>query len=530
MTQAARADLVELLEPPPPSALVNADLAPTPVAARTWGRWHIASLWVGLSVCIPTYMLAASMIQAGLSWWQSLLAILLGNAIVLVPMIINAHAGTRYGIPFPVYARAAFGPRGAHLPALLRGVVACGWFGIQTWIGGLALSALLRFLWPGWAQVGGGWSLMGYGAPEYAGFLIFWGINLWFVWAGTESIKWMETAAAPFLILIGLALLGWAMTRVGGLGVILSRSEALMTARQDLGGGSWLLGVLVPWVTAMVGYWATLSLNIPDFTRYARSQADQAIGQAVGLLTTMPLFAFIGVAVTSATVLLYGEAIWNPVDLVTRLAEEQRSPLLGIGAMVAILIATLTTNVAANVVAPANSFANLSPLRISFRTGGLIAGLLGIAILPWKLLDMYQGWLISYSGLLGAVGGVIVCDYLVIRRGKLDLADLYRHDGIYGYTRGVNRHAIVATLAGIAVALGGLILPGLGFLFSGAWFSATIVSFVLYYWLMAGARDLPPGARAVPGPDPSVAPEGRDEVLRSARCAVAPSRRSTEAP
>jgi nucleobase:cation symporter-1, NCS1 family len=486
MTQVVRAGLVELVEPPAPSPLLNDDLAPTPLAARTWGRWHIASLWVGLSVCIPTYMLAASMIQAGLNWWQSVLVILAGNVIVLVPMIINAHAGTRYGIPFPVYARAAYGPKGAHLPSLLRAVVACGWFGIQTWIGGLAVSALIQFLWPGWADLGGGWRFMGYGLPEFAGFFIFWLINLWFVWAGTESIKWMETVSAPFLILMGLALLGWAVEKVGGLGLILSQSDALMTARQDLSGREWLLGVVIPWTTAMVGYWATLSLNIPDFTRFARSQADQAFGQAVGLLTTMPLFAFIGVAVTSATVLLYGEAIWNPVDLVTRLATENHSPLLGIGAMVAILIATLTTNVAANVVAPANSFANLSPRRVSFRTGGLIAGLLGIAILPWKLLDMYQGWLISYSGLLGAVSGVIVCDYLVLRRGRLELADLYRTDGVYAYSDGVNRRAIVATVAGIGVALVGLVIPGLGFLFSGAWFSATAVSFVVYYFLMKG--------------------------------------------
>jgi len=484
VTQAARADLVDLGEPLASGSLVNADLAPTSINARTWGRWHIASLWVGLSVCIPTYMLSASMIQAGMTWWQSLLAILLGNAIVLIPMIINAHAGTRYGIPFPVYARAAYGPRGAHLPALLRAIVACGWFGIQTWIGGLAVSALIGFLWPGWAGLGGDWRFMGYGLPEFAGFFLFWLINLWFVWAGTESIKWMETASAPFLILIGLALLGWAMAKVGGLGVILRQSDALMTARQDLTGGKWLLDVLLPWTTAMVGYWATLSLNIPDFTRFARSQADQAVGQAMGLLTTMPLFAFIGIAVTSATVLLYGEAIWNPVDLVSRLAAESNSPLLGIVAMVAILIATLTTNVAANVVAPANSFANLSPQLVSFRTGGLLAGLLGIVILPWKLLDMYQGWLISYSGLLGAVGGVIVCDYLVLRRGKLVLADLYRLDGTYGYTDGVNWRAIAATIAGIAVALIGLVTPGLRFLFSGAWFSAAIVSFGTYYVLM----------------------------------------------
>jgi NCS1 family nucleobase:cation symporter-1 len=487
MTRAVGDRLVELRELPAPGPLVNRDLAPTPLSARTWGRWHIASLWVGMSVCIPSYMLAASMIQAGMTWQQSLLAILLGNAIVLVPMLINAHAGTRYGIPFPVYARAAYGPRGAHLPALLRALVACGWFGIQTWIGGLALSALLAFVWPGWASLGGDWRLMGHAVPQYAGFLLFWAVNLWFVWAGTESIKWMETLAAPFLIAMGLALLGWAVSRAGGLGAALGYTEALAPRHADAGRAGWLFGTFLPWLTAMVGYWATLSLNIPDFTRYARSQADQAVGQAVGLLTTMPLFAFIGIAVTSATVAIYGEAIWNPVDLVTRLAAEHGNPLLGMAAMFVILVATLTTNVAANVVAPANSFANVSPQRISFRTGGLVAGVLGILILPWKLLDMYQGWLISYSGLLGAVGGVIICDYVAIRQGKLVLADLYRTNGVYAYNGGVNRRAVAATAAGILVALVGLAVPALSFLFSGAWFSAAITSFLLYYVLMRKA-------------------------------------------
>jgi NCS1 family nucleobase:cation symporter-1 len=361
--------------------------------------------------------------------------------------------------------------------------VACGWFGIQTWVGGLALSALIGFLWPGWHDLGGDWRLMGLALPAYLGFLIFWAINLWFVWAGTESIKWMETVAAPFLIVIGVALLFWAMSRVGGLGVMLGGSAALRPASGPTG-GSWMLGVFVPWVTAMVGYWATLSLNIPDFTRYARSQRDQAVGQAVGLLTTMPLFAFIGIAVTSATVILYGEAIWNPVDLVSRLAAERGSPFLGVLAMFAILVATLTTNIAANVVAPANSFANLAPSRVSVRAGGLIAGLLGIVILPWKLLDVYQGWLITYSGLLGAVAGVIVADYLVVRRRELVLRDLYRFDGAYGYDAGVNWRAVGATVAGIGVALLGAIVPPLRFLFSGAWFSAALVAFAVYVFTM----------------------------------------------
>jgi nucleobase:cation symporter-1, NCS1 family len=477
-------ELVELSEPLPPSPYLNADLAPTPLSRRTWNLWHFASLWVGLSVCIPTYMLAASLIQAGMNWWQSLLTILLGNAIVLLPLAINSHAGTRYGIPFPVYARAAFGLRGAHLPALLRSVVACGWFGIQTWIGGLAISEILGIFWPAWRGLGGAASFMGFGVPAYLGFALFWLINLWFVWKGTESIKWLETLSAPFLIVIGLALLWWAAAKVGGLGTILARSDVLIGPRQASFGSLFL-----PWLTAMVGFWATLSLSIPDFSRFAKSQRDQLTGQALGLLTTMPLFAFIGVAVTSATVILYGKAIWNPVELVGRLAGEQRNPALAVLALVAILIATLTTNIAANIVAPAYSFANLNPRRISARLGGLLAALIGIVILPWKLLDAYQTWLLSYSGLLGAVGGVIVCDYLVVRRCRLQLRDLYLAGGVYEYRRGVNYRAVAAAAAGILVALAGTLHPRLRFLFSGAWFSAAFVSSILYWYLMRPARE-----------------------------------------
>ena len=472
--------LVELAGELPEGPFSNPDLAPTAISERSWNLWNLASLWVAMSVCIPTYMLAASMIESGMNWWQSLFTILLGNAIVLVPLAVNGHAGTRYGIPFPVYARASFGLRGAHVPSLLRSIVACGWFGIQTWIGGLAIHVLLSILWPAWASLGGDASFMGYGLAHYASFLIFWLINMYFVWAGTESIKWLETLAAPVLLLMGAALFAWAVFRVGGLGTILRESDALIRANGTPSPMHFLFALFLPWLTAMVGYWATLSLNIPDFTRYARSQQDQVRGQALGLLTTMPLFAFVGVAVTSATLLIYGEAIWNPIDLLARITSDADNPLLGLGAMLFLVVATLSTNIAANVVAPANSFANLAPRRISFRMGGLIAGLIGIVIVPWKLLDMYQTWLISYSGLLGAVGGVIVCDYLLIRRTRLNLPGLYTADGPYWYGGGINGKALLAFAAGIAVALVGTLDERLAFLFGGAWFSATIVSFLVY--------------------------------------------------
>lgn len=469
-----------------PSSLANDDLAPASEAQRTWTLWHIASLWVGMSVCIPSYMLASSMISAGLGWRWSLFAVALGNLIVLVPLVINAHAGTRYGIPFPVFARAAFGTRGTHVPSLLRAVVACGWFGIQTWIGGLAIHALAGILWPEALGIGGAWRFMDYTAAHYLAFAAFWAVNLYFVWAGTEAIKVLQTVAAPLLVALGLALLWWAMSAVGSFEALLAGADRLGEVDRTRTATD-----LVPWVTAMVGYWATLSLNIPDFTRYARSQRDQMVGQALGLLTTMPLVAFLGIAVTSATVTVYGEAIWNPVDLLSRISADSGNPWIGLASMAAVLVATLTTNIAANVVAPANTFTNLSPERISFRMGGLLTGLVGVAILPWKLLDVYQTWLISYSGLLGAVGGILVCDYVFIRRGVLSIANLYAPAGWYSYDNGVNHAAMKALVAGIAVALLGLAVPGLRFLFDGAWFSAAIVSGVLYLVLMRGTRHRP---------------------------------------
>jgi len=464
-------------------ALYNPDLEPTTPEQRTWTRWHLAALWVGMAVCVPTYMLAASLVKSGMNWWQAMLAIVLGNLLVLVPMILCGHAGTRYGIPFPVFARASFGVFGAHVPSLARALVACGWFGIQTYIGGEAISAMIGILWPGWLALGGGATFVGLTLPSWLAFLGFWLINVAFVWKGTESIKWLENIAAPFLIMVGVALLGWAIARTGGLGTILAHSSSLVTSSAYSGPG-WFVYVFLPGLTAMVGFWATLSLNIPDFTRYCKDQREQTLGQFYGLPTTMLLFSFVGVAVTSATVILYGEAIWNPVDLVVRLSKDANSPLLAFVAMFTLAIATLSTNIAANVVGPANSIAAAFPRSVSFRAGGLIAAVLGVLLCPWLVLDMYIDWLVSYSGLLGAVSGVLLADYWLLRRTELDVKSLYSLDGEYTYHRGFNLRAIAAMVAGIAVVLAGKLAPQLEFLFKGAWFSGLFVSGAVYLALM----------------------------------------------
>ena len=450
------------------SPLINHDIAPTKISQRTWGTYNIAALWIGMSVCIPTYMLASGLIAGGMNWWQALMTIALGNVIVLIPMILNAHAGTKYGIPFPVLARASFGTLGSNVPALLRAIVACGWFGIQTWIGGQAFNSMIILLLPQWAIFEWG---------PATGFLIFWGMNVYFIIKGTESIRWLESVSAPFLIIVGLGLLAWAYDRGGGFGPILSQPSKFQTV-----GEFWRF--FVPSLTGMVGFWATLSLNIPDFSRYAKSQRAQMLGQAIGLPPTMALYSFIGVAVTSATVLIFGEAIWDPVVLLSKF----QNPVVILLALISLLVATLTTNIAANVVSPANDFSNVMPRRISFKTGGLITAVLGIAMMPWKLLADYGtyifGWLVGYSSFLGPIAGVLIADYFLIRKRTLTVMDLYIRNGEYEFSRGFNPRAIIALAAGVAVALVGLVLPALRFLYDYAWFVGFAVAFVAYGMLM----------------------------------------------
>jgi NCS1 family nucleobase:cation symporter-1 len=470
------------------SPLWNPDLAPTDPARRTWSTYNIAALWIGMSVVITTYTLASGLMEQGMTWWQAMLVILLGNVIVLIPMILNAHAGTKYGISFPVLCRASFGVRGANVAAMLRAIVACGWFGIQTWIGALALDALFKAAWAGWAQLPGSIGIA---------FAIFWGIQVLIILKGTEGIKILESWSAPLLLGGGALLLWWAIRNGGGLGNILNESQKLQK-------GSGVFWSLFPAaLTANVGYWATLSLNIPDFTRYAKSQRSQMLGQALGLPTTMTAFAFIGVAVTSATIVIFGKAIWDPIELVSRIG---RAPVIIFAALV-VLAAQLTTNMAANVVSPSNDFSNLSPRRISYVTGGLITAVLGIVMMPWKLYSDAAAyiftWLLGYSSLMGALGGILIADYWIIRKQQLDVDDLFRLRGRYTYTNGINSRAIIALVVSVAPVVPGFIravtTPGgrtadpnaFDRLYTYAWFVTFALSFIIYWLLMRGRAAAP---------------------------------------
>jgi NCS1 family nucleobase:cation symporter-1 len=475
-------------------ALYNADLAPTTAEQRTWAWYHYAALWVGMVMCIPSYTLAAGLIDQGMSPWQAVGTVLLGNAIVLVPMLLIGHAGTKYGIPYAVLVRSSFGTVGARLPALLRAIVACGWYGIQTWFGGLAMYTLLNIL-TGNALHADPLPALGINPGQLVCFLAFWALQLYFVVHGTDSIRWLETFSAPIKIVMCLVLVWWAIDNAGGFGTMMEMPSQFVAGGKKEGQ---LWNVFWPSLTAMVGFWATLALNIPDFTRFARSQRDQLIGQTIGLPLPMGLLALMSVIVTSATVVIYSKAIWDPVELSAKFT--------GIGVGIALFILTLDTmcvNLAANLVGPAYDFASLAPKRISYRTGGLMTAFIALLAMPWKILASTQGyiftWLVGYSALLGPVAGIMLVDYYFLRDTRLDVAELFAERGEYSYRGGWNPAAVIALACGVLPNLPGFLnaafpdafasVPALfKTVYTYAWFAGLAISALVYAALMRGAR------------------------------------------
>jgi NCS1 family nucleobase:cation symporter-1 len=454
------------------SRLYNEDLAPVPVAKRTWTTWDYAALWISMAHCLPTYTLASSMIGSGMNWWQALLTILIGNVIVLAPILLNSHPGTKYGIPFPVFARASYGTTGANLPALMRALVACGWFGIGAWIGGKALQVFVVSISPGWRDLAG--TIHGYPGTQWISFLLFWGINIAVIYRGMELVRRVERFAAPFVLVLTTILVVWAVRTADGLGPIMAQR------------GTWkhFFPVFIPALTATIGFWSTLALNMPDFTRYGRSQREQTVGQVVALPSTMTVFAGMGVIVTSATVSIYGAPIWDPIEL----SDKFDNPVIVGIAMITIMVAMLAVNIAANVVSTANDFANLFPNKINFPRGGLIAGVIGILMMPWKLYEdpgrYIYGWLVGYSGSVGSIAGVLIVDYWILRRTELDLRSLYMPKGAYYYTNGWNIPAVVATVIGTGIALMGAFWSPMRAIYDWSWFIGLGLSGGIYWTMM----------------------------------------------
>lgn len=492
------------------SPIYNEDLAPVRIEQRIWGTYAYMALWIGMSVNVPSWTLAAGLIALGMDWVQAVVTVMLGNLIVLVPMLLNSHAGTKYGIPYPVFARAAFGVIGANLPALIRAGVACGWFGIQTWIGGGAIFTLLAAVlgpeswWAAADQVA-----IGFGDPQpwtlWLSFGIFWLINLYIILKGMNTLRIFESWSAPFLIVISVLLTVWMVIQAGGMGPILN---------QPSGFGGWtpeFWAIFFPSLMAMIAFWSTLSLNMPDFTRFGRSQRDQTVGQALGLPTTMTVFAILAVFTASAATIVYGTGVdvWNPVALVGQFD----NPAVVLVALFAVALATLTTNVAANLVSPSYDFSNTFPRLISFRTGGIITAIIGVLIQPWYLISNPEvyifTWLGFYGGATGAIAGVLIADYWLIRRTSLRLADLFRTDaGAYRYAAGWNWRALVALAIGVVLAVGGAyttpgtqgpfpadgLIPFLKPLYDYSWVVGLVAALLVYFAL---TRFFPAGRRAV---------------------------------
>ena len=504
-TQVTGADLpTEMTNSP----LYNPDLAPTPMAHRTWTTYNFAALWIAMAHCLPTYMLAGGLITLGMNWWQALLTIFLGNIIVLVPILLNAHPGTKYGIPFPVLARSSFGTTGANIPAILRAIVACGWFGIQCFIGGEAVRVFLETLWPAFANIGGGEKIFDLAIPSLITLLIFWAMNLVVVLKGVQAVRVFENWSAPIIMLLALWLLVWVVARAGGLGPMLDRPSSFATHAE-------FWRVFVPSLTGMVGFWATLSLNIPDFTRYGRGQKQQMLGQAIGLPTTMVLFSAMAIVITSASeTVLKGTdptTLWDPIVVLGHLTSSTAPPgldapliqdpfmrvAIALLSLVGVAVATISTNIAANVVGPANDFSQLAPRLISFKTGSLITAVIGLLIMPWKLLasaDVYIfNWLIGYSALLGPIAGIMIVDYWILRRRTLHVMDLYQPHGRYA---GVNKIALIALALGVAPNVLGFLKsvkmrhgpPDLfDAIYPYAWFTGVLVAGGIY-WLFSPTR------------------------------------------
>ncbi len=455
----------------------NEDIAPTRAAQRTWTRWNVAALWVGMAICVPTYTLGGVLTAYfGLSVSEALWTILIANVIVLIPLTLNAFPGTRYGIPCPVVLRASFGIIGSNVPSLIRAIVACGWFGIQTLFGGIAIHLMLSAMFDGWAALGG--------VGEVLGFFIFWVANLTVVIRGSESIKHLESLAAPLLLIVAIGLVVWALPRI-------SIAEVLSTPATRAPGDPFF-GFFMAGLTAMVGFWATLSLNIPDFSRYARTQRSQVLGQIIGLPLTMLLFAGLGVVLTAASVELTGETISDPINLIGRIDNDVGVVV----AMLMIILATISTNTAANIVSPTNVFQNVAPKLINEDRGVIITGLIGVALMSWELLkklgwletdvsveSLYSNWLLGYSSLLGPIAGIMVVDYFLVKNQSYDLIALYKDNA--GYPAW-NRAGFTAFLIPVALTIVAIVTGELRWFYEYGWFTGSILGGLIYYFVARG--------------------------------------------
>ena len=469
LTDLARAELAD-------SKYYNADLAPTNITQRSWTTYHITSLWIGLSICIPSFTMASSLVALGLSPWLAVINVALGNCIILVPIQMNSHAGTKYGIPFPVFCRMTFGVVGAHIPAISRALIACGWCAVQSWIGGAAIVSMVGAVVPSFSAMP---------SAQFIGFGLFLAISAAIAFK-SEGIKWLEAIGAPVLVVLSLLLLVWATQLANGAGYTVSDITQASTDLKIVASNGGFLYVFCAGLTSNIAFWATMALNIPDFSRYAKSQKAQFRGQLYGMPPMMAVCAFIGAYFAQATKLAYGTAIFDPTQVLSKIDNALIVILVSIG----VIMATLTTNVAANVVAPANGFSNLSPKKISYHMGIIITVVLSIFYRPWWIFGgagaYIFGWLNTYGGILAPVAAIFIADYYIIKKRNIDVMALFHGNGSrYWYSNGWNWRAVVAWVCGfILPTMGSLGVTSLKWVAANGYFIGFGIGFLVYVLIM----------------------------------------------
>ncbi|MCQ6278491.1 NCS1 family nucleobase:cation symporter-1 [Bacillus sp. EB600] len=456
------------------SRLMNEDLKPIPKGQRKWTWFSYMALWMGIVHNIFNYSVAASLIVLGMNIWQALLTIFVANIVLMVPLALNGHAGSKFGISFPIYARLSFGVFGANVPALIRAFVAIGWFGIQSYLGAMALNVLMLKVIPFWSDL----STVFFGLPinSWISLIAFWILEAVLAIHGMEVIRRFENWAGPVILVLMLGLVYWAYNILHGVGPILHQPSKFHSVGE-------FLPVFFPAVITVVGSFATMALNIPDFTRFSRSSKDQVIGQILGLPITTFFFSLMSAFITSATVIAYGKAIWDPVELFKHF---DNTIVLVIGAA-CLAAATISVNVAANLVSPIYDLINAFPKKLNYKRSAIISIVLAFLIMPWKLMqspDSVHLLLNTAGAFLGPATGIVIADFWIIRKCQVSVDDLYKVEGIYEYKKGFNIYALITMVVGMILSFGGNFIPALKFVSGYGWLIGILVGFFGYYALM----------------------------------------------
>ena len=462
ITQISNGELIELSSDAEQelkrSKYYNEDLAPTKLNDRKWEMKDVADLWIGLSISIPALALAASLVSLGVSPLLSIINVILGNLIVLIPIQLNSHVGTRYGIPYPIYARLTFGPVGAHLSSISRSIVGCGWAAIQSWVGGGAIAVLFGTMIPFFSDQNATISLPGNDQVmigQLIGFFIFVFICGFIAYKGMSNIKIVQNIGGPLLIVFILGLCIWSVTTISSTGHSIFELFTAGNNMELINRNGGFAFVYLAGLTGYIAYWGTIALNIPDFSRNAKSQKVQFGGQLIGMPAPMAICATVGALFAQATLYRYGEVSFDPTSVFYYVDNKIVIVLCSIG----VIIATLTTCVAANIVAPANGWSSLAPQKISYKKGVIITLFISVFITqPWFIYGSGSAyifsWLNNYGTIIAPVAAILCADYFVCKKKRIDIYSLYKgNDGRYRYRNGWNWCAIIAWIVSFLLPL-----------------------------------------------------------------------------